>query len=124
MNLYTQMAQCVCFFTRPDWNFTLRSPPNRPLTAGIRIAQAQATAGQFAEAALTAQKIRRPDFNVFSAIARAQATAGQFAEALLTVQKIQDDTIRSAALSSVAQVQAKAHQWKSRPQYGSPLPGA
>lgn len=86
------------------------------------IAQAQATAGQFAEAAKNwdaalraTQKFQTLGNQAIALrdIAEAQATAGQFAEALGTARKVQFQfsIAQDAALSSIAQVQANAGQF-------------
>jgi tetratricopeptide (TPR) repeat protein/energy-coupling factor transporter ATP-binding protein EcfA2 len=78
------------------------------------IAEAQAAAGQFADALRTAQKIHGYQGAALRSIAEAQAAAGQFGEALRTAQKIQgfqSTELSGRVLRSIAEAQAAAGQF-------------
>src|SRR4051794_1121311 len=89
----------------------------------VSIVDAQAKAGQWAEAQRTAQLITNahrqlitdvdPQGRALASIARAQAKAGQWAEAQRTAQLITNPYLEDQALVSIAEAQAKAGQWKA-----------
>jgi tetratricopeptide (TPR) repeat protein len=144
-NVDTQSQQAVVgylgalAYSRPDQALDAAQKiqsPSSQAAALSTIAQAQAIAGQFADALHTAQKIQEPPTPAargllvstyplhtaqeiqdppiqavaLGSIAQAQAIAGQFADALHTAQKIQEPRTQAAALSTIAQAQAIAGQ--------------